>query len=127
LRIVRRLFEKPATGFVELWSAKPETAETHFLSCPSSLCFDAIAPERKAKAEGRGKKVRADVDKRMHDAPNYQAHIRPADADDIPGFQCKIGPCKGRLITKFRSLQDPLSRPKTSRPPPPVSRHSPAA
>jgi hypothetical protein len=42
------------TGFAGRSSAKPESANGDSLSCPSSLCFDVIAPERKAKAEGRG-------------------------------------------------------------------------
>jgi len=42
------------TGLAGRSSAKPETSESCFLSCPSSLRFDAIAPGPKAKAEGRG-------------------------------------------------------------------------
>jgi hypothetical protein len=41
-------------GFAGRSSAKPELANGDFLSCPSSLRFDAITPEPRAKAEGRG-------------------------------------------------------------------------
>ena len=72
--IVRRVFGKASTGLAGHSSAKQEPTQGGFLSCPSSLRFDAIAPKSKAKAEGRGFKVRADNQTQIHAAQK----MRPA-------------------------------------------------